>query len=77
MRGFDDCPLCLGSGAQCEPCQNRRLLAADEHTRLWSDEITGKGYGFTEPDRLCEGCGQPAERHRLNGPCPTPPGNGS
>ena len=41
MRGFDDCPLCLGSGAQCESCQNRRLSAADEHTLLWSEEIAG------------------------------------
>lgn len=29
MTGFNDCPLCVGSGAQCEPCQNRRLLAGD------------------------------------------------
>jgi hypothetical protein len=54
MTGFNDCPLCLGSGAQCEPCQNRRLLAADEHTRLWSDEITGSitagGQTGHEPD---------------------------
>lgn len=27
-----ECPICLGSGAQCEACLNKRLAVADELT---------------------------------------------
>lgn len=38
FKAHSPCPLCDGSGAQCEACLNRRFRAADELTTLWDDE---------------------------------------